>query len=166
MTGVQTCALPISDGVTVLVDGRDGTVIADPTNDEVTARTTREEALRARAASVTGPGRLSDGTPVALMANAGNEQDAIAGAAVGAEGIGLFRTELLFLDRHSEPSVEEQANLYQRVFDAMAGRKVVLRTLDAGSDKPVPFLNSIDEENPALGVRGWRLTRKIVRAHV
>ena len=63
-----TGALALPDGVPVLVDGRDGTVIADPTSDEVTARTTREEALRARAASVTGPGRLSDGTPVALMA--------------------------------------------------------------------------------------------------
>lgn len=152
-------ALSLPEGVTVLVDGRDGTVIADPTSDDIDGRTTREEALRARAASVTGPGRLSDGTPVALMANAGNEQDAISGAAAGAEGIGLFRTELLFLDRQTEPSVEEQANLYQRVFDAMAGRKVILRTLDAGSDKPVPFLNTIDEENPALGVRGWRLTR-------
>lgn len=152
-------ALSLPDGITVLVDGREGVVVADPGADEIDSRRTREEALRARAAAVTGPGRLADGTPVALMGNAGNEQDAVSAAAVGAEGIGLFRTELLFLDRQSEPSVAEQASLYQRVFDAMAGQKVVLRTLDAGSDKPVPFLNTIDEENPALGVRGWRLTR-------
>jgi phosphotransferase system enzyme I (PtsI) len=78
---------------------------------------------------------------------------------VGAEGIGLFRTELLFLDSQVEPSVAEQVKLYSEVFDAMAGKKVVIRTLDAGSDKPVPYINAVHEENPALGVRGWRLTR-------
>ena len=93
------------------------------------------------------------------MANAGNSTDAVSGAGVGAEGIGLFRTELLFLDRETEPSVEEQITLYASVFDAMPGQRVIVRTLDAGSDKPVPFLNTVEEENPALGVRGWRLTR-------
>ncbi len=151
--------LDLEAGVRVLVDGRDGVVIVDPGDQDINTRQTREETLRARAASVSGAGRLSDGTPVTLMANAGNEKDAVAAAAVGAEGIGLFRTELLFLDRTTEPSVEEQAGLYESVFEAMAGRKVILRTLDAGSDKPVPFLNTVEEENPALGVRGWRLTR-------
>lgn len=151
--------LDLESQTRVLVDGRDGVVIVDPSDQDINTRETREETLRARAASVSGDGRLSDGTPVTLMANAGNEKDAVAAAGVGAEGIGLFRTELLFLDRTTEPSVEEQAALYASVFDAMAGRKVILRTLDAGSDKPVPFLNTVEEENPALGVRGWRLTR-------
>ena len=154
-----TGVMDLPEGEAVLVDGRDGSVIPNPSDSEVEARTTREEALRARAASVQGPGRLSDGTPVTLMANAGNAADAVAAARVGAEGIGLFRTELLFLDRDGEPSIDEQVDLYKAVFEAMAGQKVVLRTLDAGSDKPVPFINAIDEENPALGVRGWRLTR-------
>jgi phosphotransferase system enzyme I (PtsI) len=83
----------------------------------------------------------------------------VSAANAGAEGIGLFRTELLFLSRDVEPTVEEQVALYTDVFTAMAGQKVVVRTLDAGSDKPVPFLNTVPEENPALGVRGWRLTR-------
>ncbi len=151
--------LTVDDSAQLLVDGREGTVIVNPSDDDFASRHTRESALRARAAAVSGPGRLSDGTPIPLMANAGNEQDAIAGVAAGAEGIGLFRTELLFLDRQTEPSVDDQVALYLRVFEAMAGRKVILRTLDAGSDKPVPFLNAVTEENPALGVRGWRLTR-------
>ena len=151
--------MELAEGATVLVDGRDGSVMLNPSAGEVEGRQTREDALRARAAAVQGPGRLSDGTPVLLMANAGNSADAVAAAKVGAEGIGLFRTELLFLDRDGEPTVDEQVELYKSVFEAMAGHKVILRTLDAGSDKPVPFINAIDEENPALGVRGWRLTR-------
>ena len=151
--------MDLPDGTFIMVDGREGTVIVDPTEGEVQARETREESLRARAASVVGPGRLADRTPITLLANAGNAQDAVAAAAVGAEGIGLFRTELLFLDRRDEPTIDEQVELYRSVFEAMAGRRVVVRTLDAGSDKPVPFINAIHEENPALGVRGWRLTR-------
>ena len=151
--------MDLADGTVIMVDGREGTVIVDPTEGEVQARETREDSLRARAASVVGPGRLSDRTPITLLANAGNAQDAVAAATVGAEGIGLFRTELLFLDRRDEPTVDEQVELYRSVFEAMAGRRVVVRTLDAGSDKPVPFINAIHEDNPALGVRGWRLTR-------
>lgn len=143
----------------VLVDGRHGQVFRQPTRQLIEEHTSREEALRARAAAVTGPGRLSDSTPVNLLANAGSVADAISAATAGAEGIGLFRTELLFLSREAEPSLDEQISLYHSVFTAMAGQKVVVRTLDAGSDKPVPFLNTVHEENPALGVRGWRLTR-------
>ena len=102
---------------------------------------------------------LSDGTPVMLLANAGSVEAVVAAAAAGAEGVGLFRTELLFMDRQTEPTVDEQAALYSAVFAAMAGRRVVVRTIDAGSDKPVPFIASEHEENPALGVRGWRLNR-------
>lgn len=151
--------MDLPEGISILVDGREGSILVDPTSGEVQVRESREDALRARASSVVGPGRLADHTPVMLLANAGNAQDAIAAASVGAEGIGLFRTELLFLDRDDEPSIDEQVQMYRSVFEAMAGQRVVLRTLDAGSDKPVPFIHAIHEENPALGVRGWRLTR-------
>ena len=80
-------------------------------------------------------------------------------ARAGAEGIGLFRTELLFLESQTEPTIDEQISMYRRVFEPMKGHRVVVRTLDAGSDKPVPYINAPHEENPALGVRGWRLTR-------
>ena len=73
------------------------------------------------------------------------------------EGIGLFRTELCFLERDSEPSVDEQASIYAEVLEAFAGHKVVIRTLDAGSDKPLKFVTTPEEANPALGVRGFRI---------
>lgn len=152
-------AMEIQDGTTVLVDGRAGEVLVDAPAEEFAARKEKEAKLKARADSVTGPGRLSDGTAIQLLCNAGTVDDVRAAVKVGAEGIGLFRTELLFLDSQIEPSVEEQVKLYSEVFDAMQGKKVVIRTLDAGSDKPVPYINAIHEENPALGVRGWRLTR-------
>lgn len=151
--------MDLVDGTSVLVDGRGGEVIVGAADSEIAARSEREAALKARAESVTGPGRLSDGTPVQLLGNAGTVDDVRAAVKVGAEGIGLFRTELLFLDSQVEPTVEEQVKLYSEVFEVMAGKKVVIRTLDAGSDKPVPYINAAHEENPALGVRGWRLTR-------
>jgi phosphotransferase system enzyme I (PtsI) len=149
----------LNDGDKVMVDGRMGIVEINPSEANYLHHKTREDALRARAAAVTGPGRLSDSTPINLLANAGSVADSVTAANAGAEGIGLFRTELLFLSRETEPTVEEQVALYSDVFTAQAGNKVVVRTLDAGSDKPVPFLNTVVEENPALGVRGWRLTR-------
>ena len=152
-------ALEIPASSDVMVDGRSGTLIVDPSVDEIEKYFAVEESFQERAASVVGPGRLADGSSVTLLANAGKLQDAVAANEIGADGIGLFRTELLFLDRDTEPSVEEQVQLYSDVFSAMSGKRVVLRTLDAGSDKPVPFINAIHEENPALGVRGWRLTR-------
>lgn len=149
----------LADGTQLLVDGRAGEVISNPDASEVSSRQDKEVNFRARIESVSGPGRLSDGTHIQLLGNAGTVEDARAALKVGAEGIGLFRTELLFLNSQIEPSVAEQAELYSQVFEVMVGKKVVIRTLDAGSDKPVPYINSAHEENPALGVRGWRLTR-------
>jgi phosphotransferase system enzyme I (PtsI) len=154
-----TGAMKLEDGLNVLADGRTGEVITSPAENVIHDRQIREDALRARAASVTGPGRLADGTPVKLLGNCGDGDGSVAAAGAGAEGIGLFRTELLFLDSITEPTVEEQIQMYRTVFTPMIGKRVVVRTLDAGSDKPVPYINAIHEENPALGVRGWRLTR-------
>ena len=154
-----TGAMELADGTNVLADGRAGEVLTSPSEADVLERQVKEDALRARAASVTGPGRLSDGTPIKLLGNCGDGEGSVAAAAAGAEGIGLFRTELLFLDSTTEPTVDEQIQMYRTVFTPMAGKRVVVRTLDAGSDKPVPYINAIKEENPALGVRGWRLTR-------
>ena len=151
--------MELADGLQIMADGRTGEVFISPTEGIIQERQIREDALRARAASVTGPGRLADGTPVKLLGNCGDGEGSVAAAAAGAEGIGLFRTELLFLDSMTEPTVEEQIQMYRTVFTPMSGKRVVVRTLDAGSDKPVPYINAIDEENPALGVRGWRLTR-------
>jgi phosphotransferase system enzyme I (PtsI) len=109
----------------------------------------------ARLRRSTGPGRTADGHPVALLANIGSAADL--SSATDAEGVGLFRTELLYLDRLEPPTVDEQAAAYTAVFEAAAGRRTVVRTLDAGADKPVPFLRQPEEPNPALGIRGIRL---------
>ena len=154
-----TGIMQLADGSNLLADGRTGEVITSPDEATIKEREIKEDALRARAASVTGPGRLADGTPVKLLANCGDGDGSVAAVAAGAEGIGLFRTELLFLDSLTEPTVAEQIQMYRTVFTPMVGKRVVVRTLDAGSDKPVPYINAIHEENPALGVRGWRLTR-------
>ena len=154
-----TGVMDISDGTQVLVDGRSGSFILEPSQDQISNLRKREDALKSRSESVSGPGKLSDGTAIQLLGNAGTVEDVHSAMKVGAEGIGLFRTELLFLNSRIEPTISEQVELYSAVFEAAKGRKVVIRTLDAGSDKPVPYINAIHEENPALGVRGWRLTR-------
>ncbi|WP_088316831.1 phosphoenolpyruvate--protein phosphotransferase [Kineosporia sp. R_H_3] len=143
----------LTDGTLVLVDGAAGTLLLAP-DDEAQARARRLASGRRR--TLDGPGRTADGLRVSLLANVADGASARAAAAAGAEGIGLFRTELAFLDRTDPPSVEEQAALYADVFAAFAGRRVVVRTLDAGSDKPLPFLDMGEEPNPALGVRGLR----------
>ncbi|MGN7964478.1 phosphoenolpyruvate--protein phosphotransferase [Microbacterium sp. 22179] len=153
-----TGATGIREGEIVLVDGDRGTVEVGPDEERVAS---------ARAAAVVvefdGQGRSADGHPLALLANVGGAADALAAAAARAEGVGLFRTEFCFLGRTDAPSVDEQVIAYRGVLAAFPGRKVVVRTLDAGSDKPLPFANVDDEENPALGIRGLRIARRSPR---
>ncbi|MCR6690726.1 phosphoenolpyruvate--protein phosphotransferase [Cellulomonas sp.] len=148
----------LADGTVVAVDAASGTVVVDPDDDvrsELEARSRAEHAL----AADTAPGATRDGHPVALLANIGTAADAERVAPSAAQGVGLFRTEVLFLERSTEPTVAEQAQTYGRALAALGGRKVVVRTLDAGADKPLAFATQPDEENPALGVRGFRLVR-------
>ena len=145
----------VPDGTEVFVDGAAGTVTAEP---DESLRTAAEAwaATASLLSEFTGTGTTADGHQVPLLANVGGGKDAVAAAKLGAQGVGLFRTEFCFLERDTEPSVEEQAAAYKSVFDAFPGKKVVLRTLDAGADKPLPFLTDSTEPNPALGVRGYR----------
>ncbi|RQP10368.1 MAG: phosphoenolpyruvate--protein phosphotransferase [Microbacteriaceae bacterium] len=148
-------ALELEEGAVVLVDGDAGTV--DPHPDaEAVARASR----RAEALVFGGHGATADGIAVPLLANVGGPDDAVAAADARAEGVGLFRTEFCFLDRRTAPDVDEQTEAYRGVLAPFAGRKVVVRTLDAGADKPLPFANDDEEENPALGVRGLRIARR------
>ncbi|GIG68428.1 phosphoenolpyruvate--protein phosphotransferase [Phytomonospora endophytica] len=149
-------ALDIPDGTLVTVDGTRGLVETGVDEGTVAGIRAEETARRARLSATSGPGRTSDGHPVALLANVGSAEDHLDGA----EGIGLFRTELRYLDRTEAPGFDEQVEAYTRVFRAMPGRKVVVRTLDAGADKPLPFLFADGEPNPALGVRGLRVARR------
>jgi phosphotransferase system enzyme I (PtsI) len=160
---VVACArvLELEDGVDVLVDGSSGVVRVAPAAREVAAATDAARRAREEAASVSGPGRTADGHAVKLLVNIGALGDLDAAAAADSEGVGLFRTEFLFLDKGTEPSLDEQRDAYTRVFTAFAGRRVVVRTLDAGADKPLAFAAMADEPNPALGVRGLRTSRRL-----
>ncbi|MDA2806019.1 phosphoenolpyruvate--protein phosphotransferase [Nocardiopsis suaedae] len=152
----------ITDGTELLVDGTGGVVVADPTGEQVERATARQAAREAAAAGSSGPGSTADGHRVPLLANIGGPKDLPAALENGAEGVGLYRTEFLFLDRGEAPGREEQVEAYRTVLDAFpAGSKVVVRTLDAGADKPLAFLPPPGEEpNPALGVRGLRMMRR------
>ena len=145
----------LPDGTEVFVDGAAGTITADP-DESLRSSAEAWAATASLLAEFSGTGSTADGHLVPLLANVGGAKDAVAAATLGAEGVGLFRTEFCFLERDTEPSVEEQAAAYKGVFDAFPGKKVVLRTLDAGADKPLPFLTDATEPNPALGVRGYR----------
>jgi phosphotransferase system enzyme I (PtsI) len=151
-------ALGIAEGSTVIVDAGAGVVEVDPSADAVAAAELKV-ADRAARVHVTGPGALADGTAIPLLANLGSADGVEAAAAAGAEGVGLFRTEFLFLDSTSAPSVEKQKAAYAAVLAGFPGKKVVVRALDAGADKPLSFLNDAPEENPALGLRGIRSLR-------
>jgi phosphotransferase system enzyme I (PtsI) len=150
-------AASLADGTIILVDASDGSVILDPTPADVAAAERRLAARRVEAPI--GPGKLADGTAIPLLANIGRPADIADALLRGAEGVGLFRTEFMFLGTDSAPTVAEQQEQYRTVFAAFGGQKVLVRTLDAGSDKPLSFLATGHEGNPALGLRGIRATR-------
>lgn len=145
----------LAPGTPVFVDGAAGDVIAHPGPEQERAVAQWRRASE-QLARFSGHGELSDGTAVPLLANVGTAEDARAAAAAGAQGVGLLRTEFCFLGRDEEPSVAEQTEAYAEIFEAFGSAKVVVRTLDAGADKPLPFLTDTTEPNPALGVRGYR----------
>jgi phosphotransferase system enzyme I (PtsI) len=147
---VVACAGVLNlDSPGLTVDGSAGTV--SPSDGRVVAP------ARASRPVWDGVGRLADGHRVKLLANVGSASDARAAAAAGAEGIGLFRTEFCYLSAASEPTESSQRAAYAAVLEPFAGKPVVVRTLDAGSDKPLAFLPMGEEPNPALGVRGLRV---------
>lgn len=146
-------------GVSIALDGGVGEVIIAPTEDDVELLAERSKRREAALAGSHGAGATRDGHKIALLANIGTADDAARAAEYDVEGSGLFRTEFLFLGRETAPSVEEQTAVYTKVFEAFGTRRVTVRTLDAGADKPLKFADLGGEENPALGRRGIRLTR-------
>lgn len=149
----------VAAGVMVLLDGAAGTLTVDPDASQAAASVAaaQRDALAAR--QWTGPGATTDGHTVPILANVQDGAAARAARETPAEGVGLFRTELCFLNRDTEPTIDEQAKIYGEVLEAFAGHKVVVRTLDAGSDKPLKFAGHPEEANPALGVRGIRVAQ-------
>ena len=151
-----TGASDLVDSDEVIVDAAAGTITVSPSPDEADAARIRIAERAAALAAPAAPGALADGTLIPLLANLGSADAAAAAVEAGAEGVGLFRTEFLFLDARQAPTVEEQRAHYRTLLAAFAGKKVVVRVLDAGADKPLEFLNDAHEDNPALGVRGLR----------
>ncbi|QWC85973.1 phosphoenolpyruvate--protein phosphotransferase [Nocardioidaceae bacterium] len=151
--------MELTDGTPVMVDGTTGEIVLDPDPAMAEKRIEGDRLQRAAAEAWTGPGRTADGTRVEILANVADASSAASAAQAPVEGVGLFRTELCFLDRKDEPDVAEQTDVYARVLEHFVDADhVVVRTLDAGSDKPVAFATHEGEENPALGVRGLRLS--------
>ncbi|MFF7364610.1 phosphoenolpyruvate--protein phosphotransferase [Streptomyces sp. NPDC008125] len=147
----------LAEGVVVAVDGGTGEVFVEPSTEKRAALEGAAAAREAALAASSGPGATSDGHKVPLLANIGGPGDVPAAVEAGAEGVGLFRTEFLFLDDSEQaPSEEKQVAAYRAVLEAFPEGRVVVRVLDAGADKPLAFLTPADEPNPALGVRGLR----------
>jgi phosphotransferase system enzyme I (PtsI) len=146
--------LELADETTVLVDGSAGLLRTDPAAAEVAQVRTGARRLR----TFDGRGRTADGQSVQLMANVGDPAQVGAAVDAAAEGVGLLRTEFCFLGHSQPPTVDEQVAAYRQVLAAFPGRRVVVRTLDGGGDKPLPFLDQPAERNPALGLRGLRIS--------
>lgn len=150
----------VSDGMTAVVDGCDGICILDPSQEEIEKyQAKREKYLSDKALLEMYRGKdtvTSDGVKVHLYGNIGNPEDAKQVAACDGEGVGLFRTEFLFMGASELPSEEEQFQAYKAAAETMEGREVIIRTLDVGGDKDIPYLGLEKEDNPFLGFRAVR----------
>jgi len=160
VAGVHGLPSALPPGARLLVDGTHGTLVQDPAEElrryflvESEGRTLHQERLKqhARQAAAT-----RDGRPIAIQANLALAEEAEGAFALGAEGVGLLRTELLFLERATPPSEDEQTGIYRSVLKAAGSRPVTLRLLDSGGDKPLPYLRLPFESNPFLGQRAIR----------
>ena len=152
----------VMEGEQVIVDGNIGQVVRNPSAivmTEYQSLLNNRRDLDKQLQELSDlPAITSDGVRIELMANSGLQADVMPGIRNGADGIGLYRTEIPFMIRDSLPSEDEQVDVYRQVFQAYAGKPVYIRTLDVGGDKPLPYLPVIAEANPALGWRGIRFT--------
>ncbi|HEX2496683.1 MAG TPA: phosphoenolpyruvate--protein phosphotransferase, partial [Gaiellaceae bacterium] len=159
--GVGEELLKVPEGTPLVLDGDAGAVYVDPApalvRDYERRSVARKEEARRALASAQRPAQTQDGRRIEVVANVGSPADVDAAVASGAEGVGLLRTEFLFLERDSLPTEDEQYAAYRDVAERLEGRPLILRTLDVGADKPLPYLPRRPEANPFLGERGIRL---------
>jgi multiphosphoryl transfer protein len=150
----------VQDGQMIGLDGGSGAIWLSPSAERLETLRTQQQAWQEsqEAAQRAGqqPGRTADGYRIEIAANIGSPQDVATALAYGAEGVGLFRTEFLFLNRQEAPDEEEQFAAYRAAADTLGDRPLIIRTLDIGGDKPLPYLVQRSEENPFLGWRGIR----------
>jgi multiphosphoryl transfer protein len=162
VAGIEPRALDIADGTLVILDGAKGTLRVNVSDDDVARIRRHQERLAVRRAEELAhadePAVTVDGHRVEVVANIGGLEDAQEAATKGAEGVGLLRSEFAFLGRTKAPTEDEQAELYTAIAKALTpGQPLVIRTLDVGGDKPLPYLPIAPEENPFLGERGIRI---------
>ena len=162
VVGAGAAMLLLAPGTPLLLDGQRGRVSVAPAADELqralTERDQREQRLQQAWASRHQPAITRDGHAIEVFANIGGSQGIDKVVEQGAEGVGLLRTELIFMAHPQAPDVATQEAEYRRVLDGLDGRPLVVRTLDVGGDKPLPYWPIASEDNPFLGVRGVRLT--------
>lgn len=154
-------AAKLPDGATAIIDGTNGKIIVDPSEDELRAareKIEKERETERRLLEDHGPVATKDSVSVTLRANVGAPEEIEGAVKIGAEGVGLFRSEFLFLGRGALPSEDEQADAYIRAAKACGKYPCVIRTLDAGGDKDIPAIRLPKEANPFLGVRAIRIS--------
>lgn len=161
IVGVDESVLGLESGTTVIMSGNDGTLTISPSSDELkSAERTRNQGLERRRTALeqaNAPAITADGHHVEVVGNAGSLADAEKALKMGAAGIGLLRTEFLFLERTTAPTEDEQFDVYRSIAETMGKLPVIVRTLDVGGDKPLPYIEMQHEDNPFLGERGIRL---------
>ena len=157
--GWQTEAL---NGHMAILDGADGTLTVDPTDEETACYQSRKAQADCEAQALeafrTSPSQTKDGAALEICANIGTPQEAQQAMKYGADGVGLFRSEFLFMDRDALPTEDEQFEAYRTAAQTMAGKPLIIRTLDVGGDKKLPTLELPHEDNPFLGFRAIRMT--------
>lgn len=161
VVGLSDLPTDIDEGTEILLDGESGEVIILPTEDEKSDYDNKKKEYDAKKELLKKykelPSISKDGKKVEIAGNIGSPEDAKKVILSGGEGIGLFRTEFLFMDRDSVPSEDEQFESYKEVAIAMEGKPVIIRTLDIGGDKEIPYMGIEQDENPFLGYRAIRL---------
>jgi phosphocarrier protein FPr len=162
LAGIEPAALDMPNGTVVILDGNKGTLRLHASPDQVTrvrrAQELSEERRKTNLAHAREPAVTLDGAPIEILANIGGLKDAGQIARLGGEGVGLLRSEFLFMERSDAPTEEEQFEIYRSVIEAVgSGHPIIIRTLDVGGDKPLSYLPIPKEDNPFLGERGVRV---------
>ena len=162
IVGTKSVTSDVKDGDLLIVDALEGKVLVNPTEEEIAEYTAKAEAFAAQKAEwaklVSAPSVTKDGKHVELAANIGTPKDVAGVLENGADGVGLYRTEFLYMDAADFPSEDEQYQAYKTVLESMAGKGVVVRTMDIGGDKELPYLQLPHEMNPFLGYRAIRIS--------